>query len=284
MEPSVELKVLEPKRGRGRPRKTEGEPSGSVQSLDRALGLLKVVARHDAVSLSGIAEETDLAASTVHRILTTLEAHEFVRQDSETGLWTVGVGAYSVGQAFVRTRRVEALSRPAMWALMRATGETVNLGVLEEAEAIFLGQVESPAPIRAFFRPGRRGPAYASGIGKALLAEAGEARVRALYGAAPLPAFTEATLADADALVAELAETRRRGWAIDNEEHTLGMRCIAAPIFDEKSRAIAAVSISGPTIRVTDEAIETIAEHTVAAAKEITKAIGGVEKREGGDR
>ncbi len=276
MELVMDQKTREPKRSRGRPRKNTSEPTVSVQSLDRALGLLTLVASRDGITLSEIAELAELPASTVHRILSTLEAHRFMRQDPDAGHWTIGVGAYSVGQAFVRTRRLEALSRPAMWQLMEATGETVNLGVLEGHEAVFLGQVESPAPIRAYFRPGRRGPAYASGIGKALLAEAGDEVVRRLYAKRKITSFTAATLSELDSLLRALKETRARGWAIDDEEHTLGMRCIAAPIFDEEQVAIAAVSISGPTLRVTEERITELADRVSAAAEQITKAIGGV--------
>lgn len=267
---------IAPKRGRGRPRKAGSEAGNSVQSLDRALALLTLVAQRDGLTLSELAETAALAPSTAHRILSTLEAHSFLRHDTESGLWTIGVGAYSVGQAFVRSRRVETLSRPAMWRLMNATGETVNLGVLEGGEAVFLGQVESPAPIRAYFRPGRRGPAYASGIGKALLSQLDEEALRDLYGATALESFTEKTLPDVEGLLLALAETRKRGWALDDEEQTLGMRCIGAPIFDEEARAIAAVSVSGPTMRITTARTEELAARTRATAEEITRAIGGI--------
>jgi IclR family acetate operon transcriptional repressor len=185
------------------------------------------------------------------------------------------VAAFTVGQAFVRVRRVEALGRPAMRALMEASAETVNLGVVEGAEVVFLAQVECHAPIRAFFRPGRRGPVHASGIGKAILAHADPAAVAALLGPGPLPAFTETTVTDPAALAAHLAAARARGWALDDEEHTLGMRCVAAPVFDHTGAAVAAVSVSGPSVRLTPPAIPRIAGLTRTAAATITAAIGG---------
>jgi IclR family acetate operon transcriptional repressor len=262
------------RRARGRPRKSEEAATASVQSLDRALALLEVIAGRDGSSLVDLTEAAELPASTAHRILTTLAQRDFVRQEPETGLWTIGVGAFAVGQAFVRVRKIETLSRPAMRALMEETGETVNLGVLEGSEVVFLAQVECTAPIRAFFRPGRRGPAHASGIGKALLAEAPAEQVAALC-AAPLARYTPATLTEPAALVATLAEIRARGWAMDDEEHTPGMRCVAAPVFDQHGAAIAAVSVSGPTVRMTREAAPHVAARAVAAADAVTRAIGG---------
>lgn len=261
-----------PRRPRGRPRKSEDAQGASVQSLDRALGLLGAIAARDGVTLADMAAATGLATSTAHRILGTLESHGYVRQDAESGLWTIGVGAYTVGQAFVRIRKIETLSRPAMRALMEATGETVNLGVLEGREVVFLGQVECHAPIRAFFRPGRRGPAHASGIGKALLAQAPTCLAP---GGGELERFTETTITSVEALNEELLRTRARGWALDEQEHTLGMRCIAAPVFNEHGEAIAAVSVSGPTVRVDAKAVPRIAALTVDAAAAITIAIGG---------
>jgi IclR family acetate operon transcriptional repressor len=259
---------------RGRPRKSE-ESSASVQVLDRALALMGLIAGQDGITAADLAELAPLPASTVHRLLATLAAHGFVRQDAETGAWTVGVAAFTVGQAFVRVRRVESLGRPAMRALMEASAETVNLGVVEGPEVVFLAQVECHAPIRAFFRPGRRGPVHASGIGKAMLAHAEPAAVAALLGPGPLPAFTETTVTDPAALAAQLAATWARGWALDDEEHTLGMRCVAAPVFDHTGAAVAAVSVSGPSVRLTPPAIPRIAALTQAAAAAITSAIGG---------
>jgi IclR family acetate operon transcriptional repressor len=263
------------RRARGRPRKGEEAVGASVQSLDRGLALLEVIAGRDGCSLAEATEAAALPASTAHRILTTLAQRGYVRQDAETGAWTIGVQAFAVGQAFVRIRKIEQLGRPAMRALMEATGETVNLGVLEGSEVVFLAQVECHAPIRAFFRPGRRGPAHASGIGKALLAQLPPARVAALYAGTAPQRFTPTTLTEPAALAAALAETRARGWALDDEEHTPGMRCVAAAVFDEKGEAIAALSVSGPTVRVGRAEAAAMAEQTVAAAATVTRALGG---------
>lgn len=260
---------------RGRPRKSE-DAGPSVQVLDRALALLDLIAAQDGIAAADLAERAALPASTVHRLLMALAGHGFVRQDSETGAWTVGVTAFTIGQAFVRIRRVEALGRPAMRALMEAAAETVNLGVVEGAEVVFLAQVECHAPIRAFFRPGRRGPVHASGIGKAILAHGDPAAVAALLGPGPLPAFTETTVTDPTVLATQLAATRARGWALDDEEHTLGMRCVAAPVFDHTGAAVAAVSVSGPSVRLTPPSIPRIAALTREAAATITAAIGGI--------
>ena len=265
---------------RGRPRGPGAGPSGSVQSLDRALEVMRVVADGDGMSLSQVAEAAALAPSTAHRIITTLERNDYVRQDLETGNWTVGVGAFTVGQAFIRIRRIESLSRASMRSLMETTGETVNLGMLEGTEVVYLAQVECNDAIRAFFRPGRRVPAHASGIGKMLLAEADPRRIRALFEPGALRSFTERTITDRRALTAELRLIGERGWSLDNEEHTPGMRCVAAPIFDERGEAIAAISISGPSARLTTDVIERNADRTIAAAHEITRLVGGTTSRQ----
>ena len=237
--------------------------------------LLGLIAAQDGIVAAELAERAGLAPSTVHRLLATLAAHGFVRQEEETGAWTIGVAAFTIGQAFVRIRKIETLGRPAMRALMESVQETVNLGVIEDGEVVFLAQVECHAPIRAFFRPGRRGPLHASGIGKAILAHRAPAEAVALLGTGPLPAFTETTVTDPATLRTMLAATRARGWALDDEEHTLGMRCVAAPIFGENGEAVAAVSVSGPTVRLTPPAVPGVAARTVQAAAEITAVLGG---------
>lgn len=267
--------TAEEKRPRGRPRGPDHAPAPSVQALDRALDMLDVIAARDGLTLGEIAAASALPASTAHRILATLERRGYARTEAESGLWSIGVGAYTVGQAFVRSRRVEALARPAMRALMAASGETVNLGVLEGRDVVFLAQVECAQPLRAYFRPGRRGPAHASGIGKALLAQASPESVAQLYAGAPLAHFTPATLTSAQELAHALAEARARGWALDDEEHAAGMRCVAAAVFDERGEAVAGVSLSGPTVRVDDAALPRLAALTVGAADAVTRAIGG---------
>jgi IclR family acetate operon transcriptional repressor len=267
----------EVKKLRGRPRsiKLVSEPAGSVQAIDRGLAVLAIIAGADGLTLTDLAQRAGLAPSTAHRILASLEAHKFVFHDEERGLWLIGVGAFEVGTAFLRNRRLAGIGRVVMHELMEATGETVNLGIVDGGEVVFISQVESHSALRAFFRAGSRAPVHASGVGKALLAEMPEARVREILYKRGLAKFTERTLVAPADLFGELGVIRRRGWGVDDEERNLGMRCVAAAIFNEYGEAIAGVSVSGPTVRITPERALELGPMVRRAAEEITGSIGG---------
>lgn len=264
------------RRLRGRPRNTGDIAStNTVQALDRALVLLRLVASADGLTLTEISQRAGMAPSTAHRLLTTLEGKGFVQIQAHTGEWFVGVEAFRTGTAFLRRIKPADMGRNVMRDLMEACGETVNLGIADDDDVVFISQMETHDTIRAFFRPGTRSQMHASGIGKALLAQMSEARVRRLLQRKGLSGFTPQTIVDSKQLAGELALIRKRGWAVDNEERTLGMRCVAAPIFNEFSEAIAGISVSGPTFRMPDERLGEIGPLVVRAADTITQTIGG---------
>ncbi|WP_274629275.1 HTH-type transcriptional regulator BhcR [Arvimicrobium flavum] len=264
------------KRQRGRPRAFNPQPdAGAVQSLDRALRILGIVAARDGLSLSEVAAASELPASTTYRMLTTLEAHAMVEFDKNEQLWSIGVGAYRMGAAFLRRRKLVDRARLIMQEIMEKTGETANLGVAEDDCVVFVSQVETHQAIRAFFRPGTRSPFHASGIGKAILAHLPPERVASILRRAGLEAFTDKTLSTGPALASDLAAIRARGWSVDDEERHPGMRCIAAAIFNEFGEPIGGISVSGPTIRVTSERVSEIGPRVRDAAAAITAMIGG---------
>lgn len=263
---------------RGRPRgsgRASAEGAGAVQALDRALHLCAVLAEADGTTLTAAAERSGLPVSTVHRLLATLAAHGWVEADEGTRTWAIGVEAFRVGQAFQRRVKPTTAALPVMRELMEATGETANLGLFEGGDAVFVAQVESREPIRAFFRAGERRAAHASGIGKALLAAQPAERVARWLKERTLERYTAQTIATPARLVAELAEIRARGFSIDDEERSLGMRCIAAAIHDEAGEAVAALSISGPTQRLDRDRLDRLGPLVRAAADRVTRAIGG---------
>ena len=265
------------KRQRGRPRAFNGpaEPN-SVQSLDRALRILAIVAEGSGLSLSEIANTSGVPAPTAYRMLTTLENHGMVEFDKTGQLWSIGVGTYRMGAAFLRSRKLVDRARIVMQQLMEKTGETANLGVAEDDCVVFVSQVETHEAIRAFFRPGTRSPFHASGIGKAVLAHLDGERVAAIVRKAGLEAFTGRTLSTLPALTRDLAEIKARGWSVDDEERNLGMRCVAAAIFNEFGEPVGGVSVSGPTVRVTPERLAEIGPLVRDAAAEVTAMIGGM--------
>jgi len=264
------------KRSRGRPRLdvSDQQPS-TVQALDRGLTVLRCLGQDGTLTLTDLASRLGMPASTVHRILATLNAHglvEFIEQSQE---WAIGIEAFRIGSAYLeRTNLVEA-SRTAMRSLMINTGETSNLAIMDDGDVVFVSQIESHNPIRAFFRSGTRGHMHSSGIGKALLANIPEKDVDKIVRKKGLPAFTEKSLTMKDKLFANLQITKKRGWSLDDEERYSGMRCVAAPIFNAYGEAVAGISVSGPTLRFADEAIEDFAEKVMEAARRVTIMIGG---------
>jgi IclR family acetate operon transcriptional repressor len=261
---------------RGRPAQRPEAAGAQVQSLDRALTLLEKVAESaQGVALTDLAQAAGLAPSTAHRLLKSMQSRDFVRQDAERGLWFVGVRAFVVGNAFARARDITVLARPVMWELMEKVGESVNLAVLDDDEPVYLSQVECRQMMRAHALPGARAPVHCSGIGKALLAWLPSARVQAVLVRRGLRRYTEKTITEPARLAAELATVRARGYAIDDEEHSLGMRCVAAPVFDESGDAVAALSMTGPTARISDAALPELGVVVRAAAADLTARIGG---------
>ncbi len=263
------------KRTRGRPRAFNPDAEAvTIQSLDRALVILKALAGREGMSLTELAEAADQAPATVYRVLTTFAAHGMVEFQAAGQLWNIGPETFRIGSAFLTRTNLVEQSRAVMRDLMTATGETANLAICDGAELVFLSQVETHEPIRAFFRIGARGPIHASGIGKALLAYLPPDRIDRLLRDG-LATFTPHTITTRERLLPELAAIRAQGWAMDDEERTPGMRCIAAPIFNEHREAVAGVSISGPADRVGRDRGPALGAEVRDAADRITRAIGG---------
>src|SRR5208337_596933 len=204
-----------------------------VQSLMRALALLNRIAEspEDGASLTDLAQQVGLPTSTAHRLLTTLEQERYVRFNNEQRTWTVGVQSFVTGSA---------LARAHMRHLMEEGGETVNLAVEDEGEAVYLAQIECRQMMRAFARPGTRVPLHCSAVGKAILSAASDKRLSKILHQRGMPRLTVKTITTPALLRQELERVRAAGYAVDDEEHAVGLRCIAAPIFDETGDVVAA--------------------------------------------
>ncbi len=260
-------------------RAPQGKPaprSDQVQSLVRALSIVNRLADADeGATLTDLAQQVGLSASTAHRLLTTLEQERYVHFDPERRLWSVGVQAFIAGNAFVKTRSLVGVARPFMRRLMEDSGETVNLAVEDEAQAIYLAQIECRQMMRGFARPGARVPLHCSGVGKALLTAVRDRDLASILHRHGLPRLTPRTLHTPAALRQDLAEARARGYALDDEEHAVGLRCVAAVVFDESESAIAAVSVLGPMARITDDRIRMLGNLVRQTTDDITAGLGG---------
>ena len=265
------------KRPRGRPRSAPQEASSAntVQALERGLLLLIALAKEGNASLNDLALSVGIPPSTAHRMLATLQSLGFTDYDVQRQQWSIGLETFRVGSKYLeRTNLVES-SRLILKQLMEESGETANLAIADQGDVVFLSQVETHNPIRAFFRPGARGHMHSSGIGKALLANMPRLDVERILHKKGLPEFTPKTLTSPGDLFNSLDEIKNRGWSLDDEERYLGMRCIAAPIYNFYGETIAGISVSGPTVRFPDIELAEIGALVHRAADEVTALIGG---------
>ncbi len=250
--------------------------TGQVRSLTRALRILEHLAENsDGMTLTEVSEAASLPPSTVHRLLTTLESERFVRPEAGTNLWRIGVSAFIVGAAFARSRDKLNLARPYLKRLMELSGETANLYVISDGEAVCIGQIESRHAMRAITGVGGRVPLHSSAAGKVLAAFMSDDARSSTVEMVRFERATERTLPDAPAFIRALGEVRELGYAIDDEEHAEGLRCVAAPIFDEHGHPVAAVSVSGPSARVQTQRLPALGRMVAQAAQEATRDFGG---------
>ncbi|MEM9582357.1 MAG: HTH-type transcriptional regulator BhcR [Pseudomonadota bacterium] len=264
------------RRARGRPRDWHDKTAqNTIKSLDRAMEVLDYLSQGQGQTLSELASDLSQSAATVYRILITLETRGLVEFDAATQVWHIGPHAFIIGARYLRRTSLVERAGPLLRRLMEQTGETANLGIERNGQVLFVSQVETQATIRAFFPPGTLSKPHASGIGKALLAHMGERRLTSILDGTDLEKYTEFTLTARKALLADLEQTRARGYAIDGEERNIGMRCIAAPVFGLNGEVLAGISVSGPTSRVSADQIEVFSAYVMQAAADLSSATGG---------
>lgn len=247
---------------------------GGVQSLDRAFALLEHLADgggSDGVALSELAARSGLPLPTIHRLVRTLVASGYVRQ-LPSRRYALGPRLIRLGDA--ASRMLGEWARPQLAALVDATGESANLAMLDGDAVVYVAQVPSRHAMRMFTEVGRRVPAHCTGVGKALLATLPAAEVRALVARTGLPAATPHTITDPAALTRELETVRAHGYAVDDAEQELGVRCVAVAVPGAPSAT--AISVSGPAARVTWEAVEGIVPQLHLAAEALAGQFSAV--------
>lgn len=230
-----------------RVRESKAAPVGVVLKVLRILEVLR-----DApygLQLKDVAKLTAINKSTAYRFLAHLESAGYLFR-GDTGVYTIGPNFARLSTATNFRETLRQMCRPVLQKLWEATGETVNLGVLDGHEVLYVDVIESPHYFRLASHVGFRRPLYCTSLGKALTAYLPTDKVEELLASIRFERSTSRTIVQAAKFRRELADVRRKGYAVDDQEAVLGARCVAAPIFDAGNRVIAAISVSGPITRI----------------------------------
>ncbi|MCA1648300.1 MAG: IclR family transcriptional regulator, partial [Chloroflexi bacterium] len=248
------------------------ESNSAVERAARLLRALGTGRPSQGLGLSEVALTVGLHKTTALRLLVALERTGLVERGGD-GRYRVGSALLELASAYIDDLDLVEQAHPVLDRLSAATLETAHLGVLSGHDVVYLDKVESSQSLRMVSRVGSRNPTYCTGMGKALLAHAGEDVLTAVI-AAGLKPRTVSTLVDKAELRADLSETRQRGYALDREENKVGIRCVAAEIRDRRGRVIGAISVSGPSTRMDDETLARHALEVRRAADEISRRMG----------
>lgn len=259
---------------RQKPGRSRSGEIGSVRTLERGLSVLLALRELRRAPLSVLARQVGLPASTTYRLLETLRQSGFIEWEEASGQFSIGLRAYQVGLGYAGRSTLTGAAHPEMEALVAELNETVNLAVLHGSEAVYLHQVEGRQLVRMFTHLGASAPLHCTGVGKALLAWSDPSDVVARLGPGPYPQFTPHSLTTLPAYQAALAAVRAQGYALDDEERELGVRCLAAPLRGEDGAVVAALSLSAPTARFGRERVPVLAARLGQAAGRISARLG----------
>ena len=248
--------------------------AGSVRTLERGLGVLSALAELREGTLTQIAKKAGLSASTTYRLLETLRQQGYVEWEERSGLFGVGLRAYQVGAAFAGRNSLLGAAGAVMQALVAEVNETANLAVLRGDEAVYVHQVEASQLMRMFTHIGAAAPLHCSGVGKVLTAWLPDAELRRKVGDGPFPAYTPNSITTLGALRRELGTVRAQGYALDDEERELGVRCLATPIRAGSGEVVASLSVSAPTSRFPERSIPHMLSRVQAASEQISARLG----------
>lgn len=254
---------------------TDTKSGGS--SLSKALTILKEVCRaNEPMRFAHIVERSELPKATAHRILNTLTDEGLIRFEEHSQCYFPGYGLLELAHKAWSSLDIRDIAADQMKLLWQETGETIHLAVLDRGEVIYIDKLESLKSLRLFSSVGKKGPAYCTGVGKALMAYLPEQEQLATINMQSFVQHTKTTLTSAEMLTAELSKIRERGISLDLEEHEEGIKCAASVIFNYRNEPIAALSITAPVFRVNDVRFELFQQRVKAACIEISKRMGAM--------
>lgn len=249
---------------------------GAVKSLTRGLDILETLSAHpDGLTLSEICRTLTLPKSSTHALLHGLLERNYLMNGRRERTYRLGPRLFQLGNAYVHGIDLVAEGQETVRSVSRRCDETVHLATLDGRDVLYVAKEEGTGYIRMVSALGKRVPAHGTGVGKMLLSALGEDEVDALYPPeSPPEALSANTIASLPALKAELAHTRERGYALDNEESTVGLRCVAAPIYDATGKAVAAMSISVPVSRWSPERQAELLALAIEGTRELSERLG----------
>jgi DNA-binding IclR family transcriptional regulator len=249
--------------------------TSSVQSVERAFRLLEILGQADNfITISELAEKSGLSLGTTHRLLETLISLNYVERDPTSRRYTLGLQVLHLRGAVIGHMNLSMQAMPVMKALMHRVNETVHLALLNDGEIVYIDRIEGLHTQGMYTRIGKRAPAHCTALGKIMMAHLPDAEWRQIVKERGLPRFTVNTFTTVDALSAELKKSRERGYALDNEEVEIGVRCIAAPLWDYTGQVVAALSISGPISRMRPSRDSELSQAACWASRLISAKLG----------
>lgn len=246
-----------------------------IQVIDRAIRVLdSFTFDKPELSVGEVSVATGLHKATAHRILMALEYNGLVEQNRVTANYRLGLKLFKLGHQAVAGLNLRDVAKSHLRALMEETGETAHLAILYADEVLYLEKVEGPHVLRMPSRVGRHIPTYCTSVGKAMLSCLDEEEVRHIVQTYPIRAYTPNTAKAVEELLVELKRTRKRGYAVDNEEFELGLRCVGAPIRDYTGEMVGAIGVAGPSTRLTREKIPAVGAVVLKVAASVSQALG----------
>ncbi|MCI2253337.1 IclR family transcriptional regulator [Domibacillus sp. PGB-M46] len=251
------------------------ERENVVKSVARALDIIALVsASPRGLGVTEIANGMDINKSSVFRTLATLEQYGYIEQHKETGRYRIGYAFLEVSSRLLESLDVRSEAQDVLRQLEAETNEVVHLVVYDRGEVVYIEKLDGHEALRMHSKVGRRAPVHCTSVGKAILAHLPQSEVNDILERRGLPVHTDYTITTEEAYLAELARVREAGYALDLEENEPGIRCIAAPVFDHHGAIAAAVSISGPTLRMTDERLKALRGRMIKAGSDISERLG----------
>lgn len=248
--------------------------AAAVGVLTKVLHIFDTLQRNPSgMNLKQISDQTRLNKSTAYRFLSHLEKEGYLVRD-DRGIYMLGMRLFELASASNHQSTLRRVAQPALRELLKATGETVNLGLQHGITVVYVDVLESPHEFRLVSRVGLHRPLYATALGKALAAFLPPEKKQELFDAIQFQVLTPNTITNLAQFQKELDLIRERGYAVDNEESYLGARCIGAPILNSMQESVAAISVAGPTSRVSEDKIPTFASALREAAQAISARIG----------